>query len=130
MNPARLAIGVVALLIGVVAVFALRSATMATHQPVDPDSKLELVVAARTHGGEAGQTLDEMVNALVLGCRLRVNTDLEGTMQPDGDGHYRGVMAPSLDSSNRLELRGCLEDWSIDHVQVQVISMNDEGRPG
>jgi hypothetical protein len=128
MNPPRLALAIVGVLIGLGAVFALRTATMATHQSVDPDSTLELVVAARKKGGEEAQTLDEMVNAAVLSCRLRVNTDLQATMRTVGRGHYRGVLAPALDESNRTEFRGCLEDWAIDHLQLDVISMTDRAR--
>src|SRR5262245_40941756 len=125
MNPARIALGTLGVLLGVVAMLALRGATMATHQPVDLDSKLELGVAARTHGGEAGQTLDEMVNALVLTCRLRVNTDLDSAMQPEENDHFRGTLSPSLDASNRREFRGCLEDWATDHLQVDVLSLTE-----
>src|SRR5262245_55599192 len=125
MTPTRIALGTIGVLVGVVGVLTLRSATMATHQPVDPDSKLELVVAASTDRGEPGQTLDEMVNALVLSCRLRVNADLEGAMQSEGNGHFRGTLSPALDSSNRREFRGCLEDWAIDHLQVDVISLTE-----
>jgi hypothetical protein len=128
MTPARVALGTIGVLIGVIGVLALRSATMATHQPVDLDSKLELVVSAGTHRGEAGQTLDEMVNALVQTCRLRVNADLDGAMQSEGNGRFRGTLSPSLDSSNRREFRGCLEDWAIDHLQVDVISLTEPGR--
>ncbi|HEX2381163.1 MAG TPA: hypothetical protein VHI95_00895 [Acidimicrobiales bacterium] len=125
MTPARIALGTIGVVLGVVAVLALRSATMATHQPVDLDSKLELVVAARTHGGESGQTLDEMVHALLLTCRLRVNADLDGAMQSEGNGLFRGTLSPSLDASNRREFRGCLEDWAIEHLQVDVISLTE-----
>jgi hypothetical protein len=125
MTPVRIALGTIGVVLGVVAVLALRSATMATHQPVDLDSKLELVVAARTHGGESGQTLDEMVHALLLTCRLRVNADLDGAMQSEGNGLFRGTLSPSLDASNRREFRGCLEDWAIEHLQVDVISLTE-----
>jgi hypothetical protein len=128
MNPTRIALATVGVLIGVVGVLSLRSATLTTHQPVDPDSKLELVVAASTHLGEPDQTLDEMVNALVLACRLRVNTDLDGVMQSEGNGHFRGTLSPALDSSNRRQFRGCLEDWAIDHLQVEVISLTEPDR--
>jgi fermentation-respiration switch protein FrsA (DUF1100 family) len=128
MTPARIALGTLGVVLGVVAILALRGATMATHQPVDPDSKLDLVVAARTHGGEAEQTLDEMVNALVLSCRLRVNTDLDGAMHSEGNGHFHGTLSPSLDASNRREFRGCLEDWAIEHLQVDVVSLTEPAR--
>jgi hypothetical protein len=109
--------------IGVVAVSALREATLSTHEPVAPDSRIELVVAGRTKGAEVGQTLDEMVQAQILSCRLEVNSDLVGTIEPQGDGRFRAVLTPSMDETNRKQFRGCLEDWLIDQLQLDVIRL-------
>ena len=75
----------IGLAVGVGAVFALREATLSTHQPVQPGSQVELVVSARTHGGEPTQHLDEMVEAQLLTCRLEVNSDFAGPIEPLGD---------------------------------------------
>jgi hypothetical protein len=128
MNPARLALGAAGVGIGIAAVVALREATLTTHQRVEESSTLEVVITARDHGSEAGQTLDEMVNALVLSCRLRVTADPEGTLQEGPDGRYVAVLSPSLDTVSRTEFRGCLEDWEIDHLQVSVHSMTTTHR--
>ncbi len=45
-----------------VAVLALRRPTLSTHERVTGD-EVELVVSARTEGGEQDQTLAEMVEA-------------------------------------------------------------------
>ena len=69
----RVALAVVGLVIGIVAVLALREATLSTHQPVPHDSRIELVVTAHSKGGAASQTLAEMVEAQLLTCRLEVS---------------------------------------------------------
>ena len=74
LTPARLALGTVGLAIGMVGVLALREATLSTHEAVTA-RQVELVVSAKTAGGEAGQTLAEMVEAQLLTCRLEVTSD-------------------------------------------------------
>ena len=110
-------LGVVA---AVVAIVLLRNATLSTHQPVDPDSRIELVMRVRTHEGEQNQTLAEMAEAQLLSCRLEVSSDLEGPIVDLGDGRFQVVLSPSMDRTDRRQFRGCLEDWTIDHVQTAV----------
>jgi hypothetical protein len=104
----------------VVAVILLRDATLSTHQPVDPDSRIELVLHVSTKGGEAGQTVAEMAEAQVLTCRLEVNSDPVSPIEDLGDGRFRVVLAPSMDTTDQRQFRGCLEDWTIDHVRSDV----------
>ena len=73
------------LAIGVVGVLALREATLSTHEQVAA-RETELVVSARTKAGESNQTLDEMVEAQPLTCRLEVTSDLASPIEPLGDG--------------------------------------------
>jgi hypothetical protein len=110
----------VGLIAAVVAVALLRDATLSTHQPVDPDSRIELVLHVSTHGGEVGQTLAEMAEAQVLTCRLEVSSDPVTPIEDVGDGNFRVVMAPSMDETDQRQFRGCLEDWTIDHVRSDV----------
>ena len=109
-----------ALILGVIGVVALRDATLSTHQPVRPDSRIELVVRVRTHGAEHGQTVAETTEALLLACRLEVNSDPTGPIEDLGGGRFRAVLQPAMDTTDRRQLRGCLEDWSADHVLVDV----------
>lgn len=120
---ARVVLGIAGLVAGMFSVFALREATLSTHQPVPRDSRIELVVAARTKGGEHGQMLVEMVEAQVLACRLEVKSDLVGEIDAE-DGHrFRAMLAPAMDQTDRRQFRGCLEDWMIDGFQLDVISL-------
>ena len=116
----RIALGALGLAVGIAAVLALREATLSTHQHVEPDSRTEVVVSARTVHGERGQTLADMVEALVLGCRLEVSSELAEPIDALGDGRYRAVLTPELDQTNRRQFRGCVEDWTIDQILADV----------
>ena len=124
LSPGRIVLGAVGLAIGVAGVLALREATLSTHEPVRAQA-MELVVSARTHGGEDDQTLEEMVEAQLLACRLEVTSDPDGAIEPLGDGRFRVVLVPAMDESNRRQFRGCVEDFMIDHVQMDVVGMED-----
>jgi hypothetical protein len=121
-RPAQIGLGIVGVALGMVGMVALRDATLSTHQHVDPASRVTLVVDASTEGAESSQTLQEMVDALLHTCRLEVAADIAGPIENEGDGRFRAVLAPSLDESNRRQLRGCVEDWTIDHLLVEVVA--------
>jgi hypothetical protein len=124
LRPGRVVLGLIGLGIGVVAVLALREATLSTHQRV-AGRGMELVVSAKTKGGEKSQTLSEMVEAQLLTCRLEVNTDLDGRIEPLGSGRFRAELALALDQTNRRQFRGCLEDWIVDHLQLDVVQLTE-----
>ena len=124
LNPAKLALGSVGLAIGVVAVLALREATLSTHEAV-AGQQMELVVSARTAGGEQGQTLAEMVEAQLLACRLEVSSDLASRIETLGGGRFSVVLEPAMDETNRRQFRGCVEDFVIDHLQIDVIQFTE-----
>ena len=123
----RLALGAIGLLVGVVAVLALREATLSTHQPVEPGSEIELVVSARTKNAERGQTVSELVEAQILTCRLEVTSDVVGEIESQPDNRFRAVLAPSMDETNRRQFRGCLEDWFVDQVRLDVVRLAEPG---
>lgn len=124
---ATAALGLVGLAAGALGVIALREATMSTHSPVPPDSRVELVVEAASRGGDESQTVQERVDAQVRTCRLEVASDLVGSMEPVGDGRYRGVLAPAMDETDRRQFRGCIEDWVIDNVRLDIEVLRDLG---
>ena len=124
---ATAALGLVGLAAGALGVIALREATMSTHSPVPPDSRVELVVEAASRGGDESQTVEERVDAQVRTCRLEVASDLVGSMEPVGDGRYRGVLAPAMDETDRRQFRGCIEDWVIDNVRLDIEVLRDLG---
>jgi hypothetical protein len=126
LSPTKILLGLVGLAVGVAAVFALREATLSTHETVDGDG-MELIVSARTAGGEQGQTLPEMVEAQLDTCRLEVTSDVDGPIESLGDGRYRVLLTPAMDETNRRQFRGCVEDFMIDHVQIDVVELEVTG---
>jgi hypothetical protein len=124
LSPAKLALGVVGLAIGAVGVLALREATLSTHEAVTA-RQVELVVSARTRGGEQSQTLAEMVEAQLLTCRLEVNSDIAGPIESLGDGRFRAILVPAMDQTNRRQFRGCVEDFVTDHLQINVVEFTE-----
>ncbi|MGH9227938.1 MAG: hypothetical protein ACRD07_04250 [Acidimicrobiales bacterium] len=119
----RLLLGAIGLGVGIVGVLALREATLSTHESVSEGRATELVVSAKTKGGEQDQTLPEMVEAQLRACRLEVTSDLTGPIESLGDGRFRAELAPAMDKTNRRQFRGCVEDWVIDHLLVNVIEL-------
>jgi hypothetical protein len=119
LKPVPIILGVIGLGVGIVGVLALREATLSTHEPVRGRG-MELVVHAKTKGGEEGQTLSEMVEAQLLSCRLEVSSDLDGPIERLGDGRFRVMLVPAMDETDRKQFRGCVHDWIIDHVQMGV----------
>ena len=126
LTPGRVILGAVGLGVGIVGVLSLREATLSTHQPVAAE-EMELVVSAKTKGGESHQTLPEMVEAQLQTCRLEVTSDLEGPIESLGDGRFRAVLTPAMDETNRRQFRGCVEDWVIDHVRIDVVELTAIG---
>ena len=124
LSPVKLAFGTVGLAVGIVGVLALREATLSTHEAVDA-RQVELVVDARSAGGEPSQTLAEMVEAHLLTCRLEVTSDLAEPIESLGDGRFRAVFEPAMDETNRRQFRGCVEDFIVDHLQINVLELND-----
>ena len=124
-------LGVIGLVVGVVGVLALREATLSTHQPVSPSSQVEVVMEAETRHRERGQTVEEMVEALVLSCRLEISSDVVGEIEEldqsseddedDDERVFRAVLQPGFDETNERQFRGCLEDWSLDQLLVDII---------
>lgn len=126
-TPVRvlMALVVVALLGG--GVWQLRSATMSTHVRMAPESRLAVTIDAESHGSEPGQSLRDMVAAKVSVCRLEVGaSDRVGPLERDADGRFWFVLQPSLDDTDRIQFRGCLEDWNVDHLLLDVVEMREE----
>jgi hypothetical protein len=124
-------VAAVAVLVGVL---VLRAQTISTHTEQHPESRLAVVLQSELEGSETGQTLEEYTRAKILFCRTEVAisdpiTDLR-PVDGDEDGRFRFVLQPSLDDSDRRQFRGCMEDWNLDHLQVDVQSMQDLGPDG
>ncbi len=106
----------------------LREATMSTHHPTGADTSLVVVVEAASNRAEHGVTIEDLTEAQLSTCALEVSRTGGGTVEPvpGTDDRFAVTLRPSLDSTDRKQYRGCLEDWSIDHLRVRVVSMTDE----
>ena len=125
LRPGHVVLGALGLAAGLAGVGALREATLSTHHEVEAGSETVVVVRAEERGGEPGQTLPEMVDALLATCRLEVTSDLSGPVTPLGRGEFRALLVPALDETNERQFRGCVEDWTIDHLRVDVVDLEE-----
>jgi hypothetical protein len=119
-TPVKVPLVFVGLAIAYFGVDELADATQSRHQHQPRNSRMELIVHARQKNAEPTQTLAEMVEAQLLACRLEVNSDYVGDIAALDDGHFRAVLRPALDDTNRRQFRGCLEDWVVDGVRIDV----------
>lgn len=124
MKPATVVLG---LLVSVVAIVALREATMSRHVPVAADTAMEVVVEASSN--DPALELADLVAALVAVCELEVTTDPLGPPTPLGGRTYRFLLQPALDETDQRQLDGCLEDAKLDHLQVKVLAMRAVAAP-
>jgi len=134
-HAGRTVLGLVGLAVGVAGVLALREATLSTHEPVPPGSRTTVVVESESEHAERGQTVTEMTEALLLTCRLEVTSDLIGEIEvvetegdlsvdEDQEGVFRAVLQPALDETNERQFRGCVEDWTMDQLLVDVLRID------
>jgi hypothetical protein len=125
MRVGRVLLGAVGVGVGVAAVWALQEATLSTHDAVPAGAVTEVLVSASTHRGEQTQHLFEMVEAQLLTCRLEVTSDVVGALRDEGDGRFSATLDPAMDHTNRRQFKGCLEDFLIDHVQIDVLRLEN-----
>ena len=119
----------VALLVVVLGgVYLLQQATMSTHYATGADSRLVVVVQASNNRAEPRATLLELAEAQVSTCILQVAAERDGEVEqvPGSDDRFTVTLRPSLDSTDRKQYEGCVEDWSVDHLRLHVVSMTDE----
>jgi hypothetical protein len=108
------------------AIYLLRESTMSTHYETGADSRLVVVVRAESNRAEEGVELEQMASAQIDLCTLEVSRagDVQIVHEP-GD-RFVVTLQPALDSTDRKQFRGCLEDWNVDHLRLDVESLSDE----
>lgn len=120
----RVLLAVVGLGLGIGGVLAMREATLSTHYHVRFATEAVLLLDAEIKGEEPGQTRDEAVDAVVDMCRLEVGRSDPEQIEHLGGGRYRVVLKPGMDETNQRQLRGCLEDWNVDHLRIDVVRLD------
>ena len=128
-TPGRALVAAVGLAVGAAAVLAMREATLSTHQPVPPDSRVTVIVDVDTRHRERGQSQAELVETLFAFCRLEVSSDVVRGPREIAPDRYQVVLQPAFDETNRRQFRGCVEDWTLDGIQAHVRSLVDQPPP-
>jgi hypothetical protein len=111
------------------AIYLLREATISTHYQTDADSRLVVVVRAASNRPEEGVSLEHMASAQIELCALEVSRAGDVQVVYESDDRFVVTLTPALDSTDRKQYRGCLEDWNIDHLQLDIESLSDEPIP-
>ena len=106
---------------------ALREATLSTHQRVDPDSQTELVVSAGDRAPRPASPWSRSSKPRSAPAAWRSTPTWSARSPPRATAEFRAVLRPSMDETNRRQFRGCLEDWLIDHVRLDVVTLHDLG---
>lgn len=121
----RLAAALLIVAVGVLSMQWLLRETLTRHHDVRSDRSLEVVFTGEQRAG------DDHADAtyawgLVSLCHLEVRAELvAGSFTDLGDRTYRFVLQPTLDSADRRQLEGCLEDGRVDHFLGDVVSMEE-----
>jgi hypothetical protein len=132
-------VALLALGLGVlVVVVLLRQETMSVHTLGAPGSSTVVVVEASARPQRSTTRVAALARAQIALCRTEVHDE---TREPDVvhslPWTFTFRLRPALDESDRRQLHGCLEDARVDHLQLQVVSMEDgdgdgdgDGGPG
>lgn len=117
-------LAVVALGVGIV---AMREATQSRHEVMPPGSSVRIVLEPHSKRPEGSQRTSSVVTAHLAFCQLEVGSRMEGDLEVVSREplRYSVVMAPALDSTDRKQFRGCVEDWIVDNHRIDVIEMEE-----
>lgn len=103
---------------------ALRGATMSTPEPVDENAVMVLTLDVDTR--EAFGSVDDLVEALYVACRVRLPNETRLIESSETAGALgRLVVAPALGPTTQRRFVGCLEDATIDRVNAQVVTTEE-----
>jgi hypothetical protein len=103
----------------------LREATQSTHYRTSPDSRLRVVVESHRNGANSTLTLADLTLAHLSLCRLDVSSSIDGGLEEVSPRRFAVVLSPALDSTDRKQFRGCVEDWNVDRNLMSVVSMEE-----
>ena len=118
----RIGGGIALVAVLVVGVLYVRRITISTNTDPVAGTRTEVVVQAAKKR-EPAYTLEELTTALVTSCRIDVDAEVVEPITPVGTARYRVVLYPALNDSDQRELHGCLEDARLDHVLLDVLSI-------
>ena len=106
-----------------VGAIVLADTMLSRHDDVPDGSELVVEMLISTRGAVEADT-QEIAQALAVACQLEVRGNVvPGSIETIDDSRYRFVVRPSLDRTDRHQLRGCIQDLRIDGVLADVVSM-------
>jgi uncharacterized membrane protein len=120
------AIATVLALVGLaVGILFLRAATQARPGGGETGTTVaELEISTR----ETGATMEQLVDALWVACRLRLPSDADLVSSTvDSGGNATLVVTPALGETDQRQFAGCLGDTVLDRVDADVTRV--EARP-
>lgn len=124
------AVGVVVVALLGALVVGLADLTQTREQKADADSQATSVLVQVDLRG-SGSVISEERRSLAAHqvweqCRDSTSVPLnQATLGDLGDGVFAGVVRPALTDHDRMRLRGCLEDTTLDRAHLTVVGIGD-----
>lgn len=72
-------------------------------------------------------SLLSQTEAIVALCELEVGAEQTGPVSSLGEDRFRFVLQPSLDETDEVQFAGCVEDWKIDSMLVDIVHQETHG---
>ena len=120
MSLLRVVVAVVAVAVVGAGLWALRAATISRDVPAAAGTRTEVVYTVATRHLDE-HSVEEAASALFDACRLTVEATVAQPPVAVDDDTFRAVFEPALDRTDRLQLRGCIEDLQLAHVLGDVL---------
>ncbi|MDX3574783.1 hypothetical protein [Streptomyces sp. ID05-47C] len=121
------AVGVVAAGLLVALVAGLADLTQTRQERADRDEVTSVIVQVDMRGTDMTAARRSLAAQQVWErCRDSTSVPLRHAMLGDlGDGLFAGVVRPSLTEHDRMRLRGCLEDATLERAHLTVLGIGD-----
>lgn len=119
----RFAVTALLLVAGVLVVEAMGDLLETRGDRTPPDSRSEVVLEVSEQRYK--RELDEGAHNLIAACAGSMYSQIadEPGVVKVSDGTFKFIVEPALGPENRLKLVGCLEDFTIDHLRGDVVSV-------
>lgn len=121
----RAALGALAIIVVIGALYVLRAKTMARENAA-PQPGTALVVEFSVHAQRLPSHELPLVAASIFNtCRLQAEAGLERPVSQLSDSRFQAVLSPAPNATDRKQLSGCLSDLSVAHTYSGDVEMRD-----
>lgn len=118
MNKASAILGLALLFAGI---WWLREETMSRQHAVPTHSASVLIVEGESRLGEPRHGLESRVSAVLNACEIEADSTLVHVRRLD-DAQFEALLKPALGPTNEAQFSGCVQDWTLDGVLVNIVS--------